>query len=175
MLTSSPDEGITVAQPDTGTHPRALKPATESMTLLVAAVILHDKTTDRVLLLQRGPNAKFAQGMWDLPVGKSDPGEPVTDTAVRELYEETGITVKPEQLRLAHIIHGAWGVEAPNGFLTVVFTAHEWTGEPENREPQKPRCMRAMWSCPFWVRPADVAGQYSPLGVLAGAPVEWGD
>lgn len=137
MLTSSPDEGITVAQPDTGTHSRALKPATESMTLLVAAVILHDKTTDHVLLLQRGPNAKFAQGMWDLPVGKSDPGEPVTDTAVRELYEETGITVKPEQLSVAHIIHGAWGVEAPNGFLTVVFTAHEWTGEPENREPQK--------------------------------------
>lgn len=26
---------------------------------------------------------------------------------------------------------------APNGFLTVVFAAHEWTGEPENREPRK--------------------------------------
>ncbi|GAB7031435.1 hypothetical protein JCM4914_28960 [Streptomyces platensis subsp. malvinus] len=24
-----------------------------------------------------------------------------------------------------------------NGFLTVVFAAHEWTGEPENREPRK--------------------------------------
>jgi 8-oxo-dGTP pyrophosphatase MutT (NUDIX family) len=75
--------------------------------------------------------------MWDLPVGKSEPGEPITDTAVRELYEETGLTVKPESLKVAHIIHGAWGVEAPNGFLTVVFTAHEWTGEPENREPRK--------------------------------------
>ncbi|MEO3852635.1 NUDIX domain-containing protein [Streptomyces sp. B8F3] len=137
MPSSSPDEGITVAQPDTNTPPRHLKPATESMTLLVAAVILHDTTTDRVLLLQRGPNAKFAQGKWDLPVGKADPGEPITHTAVRELYEETGVTVKPEQLRVAHIIHGAWGVEAPSGFLTVVFTAHEWAGEPENREPEK--------------------------------------
>jgi hypothetical protein len=45
--------------------------------------------------------------------------------------------VKPESLKVAHIIHGAWGVEAPNGFLTVVFTAHEWVGEPENREPRK--------------------------------------
>jgi 8-oxo-dGTP pyrophosphatase MutT (NUDIX family) len=44
---------------------------------------------------------------------------------VRELYEETGLTVKPEALKVAHIIHGAWGVEAPNGFLTVVFAAHE--------------------------------------------------
>ncbi|MFD8146982.1 NUDIX domain-containing protein [Streptomyces sp. NPDC059708] len=115
----------------------ALKPALESMTLLVAAVIVHDKATNRVVLLQRSENAKFAQGLWDLPVGKSEPGEPITETAVRELYEETGLTVKPESLKVAHIIHGAWGVEAPNGFLTVVFAANEWTGEPENREPRK--------------------------------------
>ncbi|MGW4983267.1 NUDIX domain-containing protein [Streptomyces mirabilis] len=107
------------------------------MTLLVAAVIVHDKATNRIVLLQRSQNAKFAQGMWDLPVGKSEPGEPITETAVRELFEETGLTVKPEALKIAHIIHGAWGVEAPNGFLTVVFATHEWTGEPENREPHK--------------------------------------
>lgn len=121
----------------TDNRPPALKPALDSMTLLVAAVIVHDKATNRVVLLQRSENAKFAQGMWDLPVGKSEPGEPVTETAVRELYEETGLTVKPESLELAHVIHGAWGVESPNGFLTVVFATHEWTGEPENREPRK--------------------------------------
>ncbi len=116
---------------------RALKPALDSMTLLVGAVIVHDAEAGRVVLLQRGPVAKFAPGMWDLPVGKSEPGQPVTDTAVRELREETGLIVKPESLRVAHIIHGAWGVEAPNGFLTVVFVTHAWTGQPENREPAK--------------------------------------
>ncbi|UIX33022.1 NUDIX domain-containing protein [Streptomyces sp. GQFP] len=126
-----------MAQRTTDDQPKALPPALESMTLLVAAVIVHDQATNRVVLLQRSKNAKFAQGMWDLPVGKSEPGEPVTETAVRELYEETGLTVKPGSLKVAHIIHGAWGVEAPNGFLTVVFAAHEWTGEPENREPHK--------------------------------------
>ncbi|MEV5976123.1 NUDIX domain-containing protein [Streptomyces sp. NPDC052114] len=137
MPSNQVDEGNPVAEPTTDARPQALKPALESMTLLVAAVIVHDKTTNRVVLLQRSENAKFAQGMWDLPVGKSEPGEPITQTAVRELYEETGLTVKPEALKVAHIIHGAWGVEAPNGFLTVVFAAHEWTGEPENREPRK--------------------------------------
>ncbi|WAL96917.1 NUDIX domain-containing protein [Streptomyces sp. Je 1-369] len=126
-----------MAQPNTEDQPKALKPALESMTLLVAAVIVHDQATNRVVLLQRSQNAKFTQGMWDLPVGKSEPGEPVTETAVRELYEATGLTVKPESLKVAHIIHGAWVVEAPNGFLTVVFVTHEWTGEPENREPRK--------------------------------------
>ncbi|MEL5954788.1 NUDIX domain-containing protein [Streptomyces sp. CLV115] len=136
MPNNPPDEGNPVAQ-QTDNRPPALDPALDSMTLLVAAVIVYDKATNRVVLLQRSENAKFAQGMWDLPVGKSEPGEPITETAVRELYEETGLTVKPESLKVAHVIHGAWGVESPNGFLTVVFATHEWTGEPENREPHK--------------------------------------
>ncbi|WP_438272686.1 NUDIX domain-containing protein [Streptomyces uncialis] len=74
--------------------------------------------------------------MWPA-YGREQPRGSLTDTAVRELYEETGLAVKPESLKVAHIIHGAWGVEAPNGFLTVVFATHEWTGEPENREPRK--------------------------------------
>lgn len=114
-----------------------LKPATESMTLLVAAVIVHDLEGERVVLIQRGPHAKFAQGMWDLPVGKSEPGEPTTQTAIRELKEETGLGVSPEDLRLVHVIHGARGVEAPNGFLTVVFATHRWTGDLSNEEPAK--------------------------------------
>ncbi|WP_432096932.1 NUDIX domain-containing protein [Streptomyces sp. bgisy100] len=149
-----------MAQRTTDDQPKALKPALDSMTLLVAAVIVHDKATDRVVLLQRSRNAKFAQGMWDLPVGKSEPGEPITETAVRELYEETGLTVKPEALQVAHIIHGAWGVEAPNGFLTVVFAAHEWTGEPENREPRKHAQVR-------WVAADAIPGEF--VDTTAGA------
>src|SRR5690606_23200700 len=86
MPTNRADEGTPVAQPTTDDQPKALKPALESMTLLVAAVIVHDKAANRVVLLQRSDQAKFAKGKWDLPVGKSDPGEPITETAVRELY-----------------------------------------------------------------------------------------
>ena len=107
------------------------------MTLLVAAVIVHDRVAGRVVLIQRGEHAKFGRGMWDLPVGKNEPGEPVTETAVRELYEETGIVVEAESLKVVHVIHAAQGVEAPGGFLTVVFVADKWTGEAENREPLK--------------------------------------
>jgi 8-oxo-dGTP pyrophosphatase MutT (NUDIX family) len=118
-------------------RPAALPPASSAMTLLAASVIVHDEAAGRVLLLQRGERAKFGQGLWDLPTGKSDPGEPVTVTAVRELREETGLVVSPADLRLAQVVHGAWGVESPNGFLTVVFAASTWSGTPENREPAK--------------------------------------
>ncbi|MDQ0602283.1 hypothetical protein QF037_006628 [Streptomyces canus] len=37
--------------------------------------------------------------------------------------------MEPESLTAVQIIHGARGVEVPNGFLTVVFVA-QWTGEP---------------------------------------------
>lgn len=124
------DEGNPVTE-QADDQPKALKPALESMTLLVAAVIVHDKATNRVVLLQRSENAKFAQGMWDLPVGKSEPGEPINETAIRELYEETGLTVKPESLKVAHIIHGAWGVEAP--------TASSPSSSPPTNGPANPR------------------------------------
>jgi 8-oxo-dGTP pyrophosphatase MutT (NUDIX family) len=122
MPNNQANEGTIVAQWKTDAH------ALNSMTLLVAAVIVHDKATNRVVLLQCGPNVKFAQGKWDLPVGKSEPGEPITETAVRELREETGLIVKPESLRVAHIIHGAWGVEAPQRL--------------PHRRPRRPRMVR---------------------------------
>lgn len=107
-----------------GGHARP--PASDSHTLLVAAVIVHDQAAGQILLIQRAPDAKFAPLHWDLPVGKADKGEAITTTAARELREETGLIVDPAYLSVAGIIHGAWGVEAPNGFLTVVFVTHSW-------------------------------------------------
>lgn len=47
---------------------------------------------DRVLLIQRGrPPAK---GAWTLPGGLQDLGETVHDAAVREVAEETGVTIR---------------------------------------------------------------------------------
>lgn len=123
--------------------------------LLVAAVIVHDQDRGRVLLLQMGPGDRFAPGAWDLPVGKQEPGEQIPTTAARELREETGLMVRVEDLRLVHAIHGAWGVQAPHGFLTLVFAVHRWDGELVNagRTPMprsagipSPACPRRWWT-----------------------------
>nr|WP_052848448.1 NUDIX domain-containing protein [Streptomyces avicenniae] len=139
--------------PVTEENAPALPPATGSMTLLAAAVVVLDRATDRVLLLQRGPRAKFARGMWDLPVGKCDPGEPVTSAAVRELKEETGLVVDPADLRLRHVVHAAQGPEAPAGFLTVIFATERWSGTAYNAEPAKHAAVR--WT-PIGQLPAEL-------------------
>ncbi|MEV6874452.1 NUDIX hydrolase [Amycolatopsis sp. NPDC051128] len=48
---------------------------------------------DRVLFLRRAPGV-FLAGRWELPGGTVEPGEPFEATAVREVAEETGLTVR---------------------------------------------------------------------------------
>ncbi|SEN26653.1 NUDIX domain-containing protein [Actinacidiphila rubida] len=112
-------------------------PGSAASTLLVAAVIVHDAARDRIVVLRRGRGSSFGHGLWDLPLGKVEPGEPVTAAAVRELREETGLVVAPEALTLAHVLHAGAGTGTPHGYLTVVFAATAWSGEPENREPDR--------------------------------------
>lgn len=50
-----------------------------------------------ILLLKRG-YGKPEEGLWGVPAGKIDPGETVLEGALRELNEETGLTVPAEKL-----------------------------------------------------------------------------
>ncbi|MFC4337591.1 NUDIX hydrolase [Salininema proteolyticum] len=58
--------------------------------LVVGAVIRDEK--GRTLLLRR-PSADFYGGLWELPSGKVEPGETLTDAVSREVAEETGLHV----------------------------------------------------------------------------------
>jgi len=48
---------------------------------------------DRVLLLRRASDQRIAPDTWQCPVGKQDVGEPIEETLVREVHEETGLRV----------------------------------------------------------------------------------
>jgi 8-oxo-dGTP pyrophosphatase MutT (NUDIX family) len=57
---------------------------------------IHVKVTNRAPLVTAWPNGPSSpRVVWDLPVGKSEPGEPITETDVRELKEETSLVVAP--------------------------------------------------------------------------------
>jgi 8-oxo-dGTP diphosphatase len=50
----------------------------------------------RLLLIQRGHDPEA--GRWSLPGGRVEPGESDTGALVREMLEETGLTVEPGPL-----------------------------------------------------------------------------
>lgn len=93
------------------------------MTLAAGVVVLDD--AGRVLLALRGhePDA----GRWSVPGGRVEPGESLTDAAVREAREETGLHVALER--------ELWSLEVANGddgtFEIHDFLAHVVGGELE--------------------------------------------
>lgn len=62
-------------------------PRANSLVPAASAVVVDDE--GRVLLQRRTDN-----GMWALPGGKMELGESLGDCAVRETFEETGVTVE---------------------------------------------------------------------------------
>ncbi len=54
--------------------------------------VVHDGA-GRLLLVRRGRAP--ARGLWSLPGGRVEPGESDAEALVRELREETGLTVRP--------------------------------------------------------------------------------
>lgn len=60
---------------------------------LGCSAVIFDGTRAKVLLTKRADN-----GLWCLPSGGVDPGECVEETIIREVYEETGLTVRVVRL-----------------------------------------------------------------------------
>jgi 8-oxo-dGTP diphosphatase len=93
--------------------------------IVVSAVCVYD-ATGRLLTVRKRGTDKFMH-----PGGKPEPGETAAQAASRELLEEVGIDVAPEDLR--HM--GVWLADAANEAATdieaTVFTAPgAWTAHP---------------------------------------------
>lgn len=64
----------------------------ENFSLIVIAII---RNAEGKILLQKrvDPNAPAADGKWEFPGGKINPGETPEEAVIRESKEETGITI----------------------------------------------------------------------------------
>jgi 8-oxo-dGTP pyrophosphatase MutT (NUDIX family) len=92
----------------------------------------------RVLLLRR-TNTGYADGQDSLVAGCCDGDEPATQAMIREAREEAGITLHPEDLRMATIFHRS----APNWeSIVLFFVAERYEGTITNMEPHKHDALR---------------------------------
>ncbi|MEU4240404.1 NUDIX domain-containing protein [Actinoplanes sp. NPDC026619] len=98
---------------------------------------------DQVLMALRA-NTGYADGQWNLPSGKLEPGEDALTGMIREAREEIGLRLHPSELRLASTVHQ----RNPSGSTRIglVFAApHDPAGHgtPANAEPHK--CAAINW------------------------------
>lgn len=92
---------------------------------------------DQILLLQRFGTSS-TPGKHSLIGGKCDEGESIIQAAAREVYEEIGVHIEPEDLQFVHVIHKIMPGDAPHkDWFFFFFAVTRWHGEPFNKEPKK--------------------------------------
>ena len=105
---------------------RALAGDEEVLIMVGARCLLRDGQ-GRILLIRRSDN-----GLWAVPAGGMELGDSIRQCAIREVYEETGLT--PTKLAPIAILSGADSMETNQWghtyqFHVTVFLATAWTGE----------------------------------------------
>jgi 8-oxo-dGTP diphosphatase len=94
------------------------------------------------VLFARRYNTGYADGCWSLPAGHVEAGESVTAASVREIHEETGVIVAPQELSVVHVQQRAPLINNAS-YVNFFFVTSRWDGEPVIQEPHK--CDRLLW------------------------------
>lgn len=91
--------------------------------------------------MMRRQNTGWSDGLYSLPAGHIDGSESARTAMIREANEEVGISIKPEDLSFALIVHR----NSPDReYIDFYFVVEDWQGEPYNAEPDK--CDDLRWS-----------------------------
>lgn len=88
--------------------------------LIEAHVFRKKKDGIEFLLLKRSENENYG-GIWQMVTGSIDEGEKASDTALREIKEETGLT--PEKLWVVPNVNSFYSPEKDSLIMIPVFAA----------------------------------------------------
>ena len=86
------------------------------------------------ILLQRRFNTGYEDGKYSIVAGHVDKGETFTEAIIREVKEEAGIILQAEDLSVVHVMNR--NIQDDER-IDVFFIAEKWTGNIENKEPNK--------------------------------------
>ena len=92
---------------------------------------------DEVLMLLRA-NTGYMDGYWAVPAGHVEKDESVLAAALREVREEVGVEIDPDDLVPVTAMHRTGGNgQAIDERVDFFFTTSRWRGEPRLMEPGK--------------------------------------
>lgn len=136
---------------------------TRGAPLHVMAGILRD-TQGKVLLAQR-PAGKHLAGFWEFPGGKLEPGEQLLLALMRELREELGVLVEPQDA--VPLIRIPWHY-GERGLLLDAWQFTRWQGTPAALEGQA-----LQWQWPWDVDLDTLAPADRPILQALRLPVSY--
>ncbi|KNF09547.1 ADP-ribose pyrophosphatase [Gottschalkia purinilytica] len=90
---------------------------------------------NEILILKRASKSKFGKDLWDIPGGKLNFGEEPLEGLLREIYEETSLSISPKS-----IIDVSSGIDNEKGiqYVTITYLCDYVSGEvrlnDENKE-----------------------------------------
>ena len=84
------------------------------------------------LLLQRKSAGRFGAGKWNGPGGKVEPGETPLECVVREVWEETGLTVS--RLTERGVVDFYFGEKPEPDWVVHIYTTSTFDGEPRESD-----------------------------------------
>lgn len=85
---------------------------------------------DNKIFFLRRKNTGWADGLLTIPAGHVDKGFQVRESAVKEVKEEAGVDVSPEDLEFVHTDYKR------DLYTNFYFKAKKWLGEPKIGEPE---------------------------------------
>lgn len=99
---------------------------------IIPAVFLILQKGNKVLF-QRRKNTGHEDGNYSLVGGHFEGNESAISVLLREAKEEIGITLDPNDLKLAYVLHKKTEDER----IDLFFVTHKWNGDPTICEPDK--------------------------------------
>lgn len=95
----------------------------------------------KVYLMQRA-DTKYCPGAYGLPSGHLEHNEMLADALIREVQEETGLTITPAHITLAHNLFYLSPINS-TPYNAYFYKVTDYKGQPTITEPHK--CSHADW------------------------------
>lgn len=99
-------------------------------TILTNLCLIEDSKTNKVVLQYRSPDRYKKWSGYAFPGGHIEEGESLVESVIREVYEETGLTIADPKL----VAVKDWSLDDGGRYIVFCYKATEFTGQLRSSE-----------------------------------------